>query len=250
MRALVLSDIHANIDALQAVLNAAPAHDMVWDLGDVVGYGGAPNEAVDCMRTLGKVHVRGNHDRVCCGIASSDSFNAVAYKAVQWTRSALTADSLAWLSNMSQGPVMPDGPAVSCVHGSPLDEDDYVIGMGDACAPLLYSQTRITFFGHTHLQGCFSLSDQGWSQPLQRFTRGNDAVQMSLPLDAATRYMVNPGSVGQPRDEDWRAAFALYDDEAMQIEFFRVPYDIAAAQKRIREAGLPGRLASRLSEGR
>jgi len=250
MRALIISDIHANLDALQAVLAAAPAHDVVWDLGDVVGYGALPNESVECMRNLGRVHVRGNHDRVCSGIASSESFNPVAYKAVQWTRAALSAESLAWLTTMPQGPVMPDGPAVSCVHGSPLDEDDYVLGMSDACAPLLYSQTRITFFGHSHVQGCFALDDGKWLHPLPRFAPGNQAVTATLQIAPATRYLINPGSVGQPRDEDWRSAFALYDDSTMTIDFHRIPYDVAAAQKRIRAAGLPARLATRLSEGR
>jgi diadenosine tetraphosphatase ApaH/serine/threonine PP2A family protein phosphatase len=250
MRALILSDIHANIDALDAVLAAAPEHDVVWDLGDVVGYGAAPNESVERIRAMGTVHVRGNHDRVCCGIATSDSFNAVASKAIEWTRAELTADSLIWLRSMAQGPVMPNGPAVSCVHGSPLDEDDYVLGMSDACAPLLYSQTRITFFGHSHVQGCFALGERGWLEPLLKFAHGKQAVHATLQLDPETRYLINPGSVGQPRDEDWRAAFALYDDATMQIDFHRIPYDVDSAQRRIRAAGLPGRLAARLAEGR
>jgi diadenosine tetraphosphatase ApaH/serine/threonine PP2A family protein phosphatase len=263
MRALILSDIHANLDALQAVLEAAPAHDTVWNLGDVVGYGGAPNEAVECVRNLGRVHVRGNHDRVCSGIASSDSFNVVAYKAVQWTRSELTPVSLNWLTSMAQGPVMTNCGSVSCVHGSPLDEDDYVLGMDDAAAPLLYSQTRITFFGHSHIQGCFAHCENAtaensryeflpetMSEPMPRFDHGDQPVHFKLHLRPESRYLINPGSVGQPRDEDWRAAFALYDDEAMEIDFHRVPYDLAAAQNRIRKAGLPARLATRLSEGR
>ena len=136
MRALILSDIHANLDALDAVLAAAPQHDTVWNLGDTVGYGANPNEVIERVKSLGEVSVRGNHDRVCCGLDSLLDFNPIAAQAARWTRTALTPEHVEWLSLLSEGPVMCDGPEVSCVHGSVLDEDQYVMTLRDAWLPL------------------------------------------------------------------------------------------------------------------
>jgi predicted phosphodiesterase len=152
MRALLISDIHANIDALEAVLGAAPEHDVVWNLGDVVGYGAAPNEVIERVRDLGKTFVRGNHDRACCGQLSLEDFNPVASRAARWTRQVLTPEHIDWLQHMVRGPVTPDGPQVSCMHGSYLDEDEYLLSVRDARLPLKQAETRINFFGHTHLQ--------------------------------------------------------------------------------------------------
>ena len=116
MRALLISDIHANIDALDAVLEAAPEHDLVWNLGDVVGYGAAPNEVIECVRGLGEIFVRGNHDRACSGQLSLEDFNPVASRAARWTRQVLTPEHIDWLQHMVRGPITPDGPQVSCMH--------------------------------------------------------------------------------------------------------------------------------------
>ena len=196
MRALILSDIHGNLEALQAVLEAARAlpapFDEVWNLGDAVGYGGSPNEVLDLLRPLATVNVRGNHDRVCCGLSNPNGFNPVARVAALWTRDTLTPDHLEWLREVPQGPVHPaSAPAMTCAHGSPLDE------------------ARRT------------------------------AVHWTLELEEGHRHLINPGSVGQPRDHDWRAAFALYDSEAGTMDFHRVPYDLVAAQGHILLAGLP-----------
>jgi diadenosine tetraphosphatase ApaH/serine/threonine PP2A family protein phosphatase len=249
MRALILSDVHANMQALAAVLSAAPAHDIVWNLGDVVGYGASPNETIVCLRELNSVYVRGNHDRACCGLTPVDEFNPVARQAAEWTTAQLSKSKRAWLRELPQGPVTV-GEGLVCVHGSAADEDVYVMSVPEAVDALqAASGAWIEFFGHTHVQGGFVRSDEGWYIVQPEYGGGNEAEHFDLPLRAGVRYLLNPGSVGQPRDGDWRAGFAVYDDEASAIRFFRVPYDVERAQKKIRAAGLPDRLASRLAAG-
>lgn len=250
MRALILSDIHANLEALEAVQAAAPAHDVVWNLGDLVGYGANPNEVIDEARRLGSVFVRGNHDRACCGMGNVEDFNPVAQRAALWTECVLTGDHREWLRNLSPGPIMPDGPQVSCVHGSPIDEDEYIVTVRDAWPSMHESNTRLTFFGHTHVQGGFATNNDEWFRLSPEYGSRDEADEFELPLRPNARYLLNPGSVGQPRDGDWRAAFALYDDAGMTLTWYRVPYDIRKAQERILLAGLPDRLAFRLRDGR
>jgi len=255
MRVLILSDIHANLEALNAVLEAAPAYDAMWNLGDVVGYGANPNEVIDRVKPLGSVFVRGNHDKVISGGEGLADFNPIAGRAAKWTRCVLSSEHTDWLRHMPAGPIMPDGPEVSCMHGSPLDEDEYVLTVRDAWLPLIKSPTRINFFGHTHLQGGFATNGEEWFRITPQYaSRG--AVEFELPLRQNARYLINPGSVGQPRDGDWRAAFALYECEgeepgaARRVIFYRVPYDVKHAQESIVHAGLPDRLATRLKDGR
>lgn len=251
MRALVISDIHGNFEALEAVLDAAEgAFDAVWNLGDMVGYGASPNEVVDLIRPLAELHVRGNHDRVCCGLTSALGFNPVARTAANWTRNELTPENLAWLRTVPQGPLHPHQPEITCAHGSPLHEDHYILNMRDAWAPLQQMPTAITFFGHTHIQGGFSQKEHDWHELRPRYNARNDPESWAMPIAPGTRHLINPGSIGQPRDCDWRAAFALYDSDAAEIVFHRVPYDVTAAQGRILMAGLPERLAARLRDGR
>ena len=250
MRALVISDIHGNLEALNAVLAAAEPYDALWNLGDVVGYGGSPNEVVDLMRAKAQVNVRGNHDRVCCGLTSAVGFNPVARAAAEWTKKELTGENLAWLKVMPQGPVVPEEPGVTCVHGSPLNEDQYILNIRDAWAPLQQAATAITFFGHTHLQGGFSQKGHEWHEIKMQYRTKNVAESWKMAIPEGTRHLINPGSVGQPRDCDWRAAFVIYDSEAREVVYRRVPYDLTAAQGRILMAGLPERLAARLREGR
>lgn len=264
MRALIVSDIHANLEALEAVLAAAPPHDVVWNLGDVVGYGANPNEVIDESRRLGSVFVRGNHDRACCGLGGIEEFNPVAQRAARWTECVLTGEHREWLRRLAAGPISPDGPTVRCVHGSPLDEDDYVLTVRDAWPVLHESDVRITFFGHTHLQGGFAANGDEWFRLIPQYSRHAPAVgrhaprhdlheepeSFELEIRDSARYLVNPGSVGQPRDGDWRAAFALYDDVRRIVTWYRVPYNLRAAQQSILDAGLPDRLALRLRDGR
>jgi diadenosine tetraphosphatase ApaH/serine/threonine PP2A family protein phosphatase len=250
MRALILSDIHANLEALEAVLAAAPAHDVVWNLGDLVGYGANPNEVIDEAQRQGKVFVRGNHDRACCGMGGIEDFNPIAQRAARWTEGMLTEEHRDWLKQLAAGPIMPDGPQVSCVHGSPADEDEYIVTVRDAWPSLKESATRLTFFGHTHVQGGFATNGDEWFRLTPRYGTRNEGEEFELPLREGARYLLNPGSVGQPRDGDWRAAFALYDDTQRLLTWHRVPYDLREAQQRILGAGLPDRLAARLRDGR
>jgi len=249
MRVLIVSDIHGNLQALEAVLAAAGAFDALWNLGDTVGYGGNPNEVIDLIRPLATVNVRGNHDRVCCGLTSSQGFNPIAAMAADWTHRTLTPENLEWVRSMPQGPVRASSRAM-CAHGSPLHEDHYIISMRDAWSPLQRMSTEITFFGHTHVQGAFSQQAPEWQEIRPLFNSQDDSEEFSIDVPVGSRHLINPGSVGQPRDGDWRAAFALYDNAVERVTFHRIPYDVAGAQQAIRSARLPDRLASRLSTGR
>ncbi len=263
MRALILSDIHANLEALTAVLDAAAGMwDQLWNLGDMVGYGGSPNEVIELMRPLETLVLRGNHDRVCCGLTSPNAFNPTARQAALWTRNELSPENLAWLREVPQGPLYPEDGNATCAHGSPLDEDQYILNMRDAWSPLQQMRTPYTFFGHTHIQGGFSQQDHEWHELRPNFhppnldatgaypADANRAISWTVALPPGTRHLLNPGSVGQPRDRDWRAAFAIFSSDDATITFHRVPYDLVASQGRILMAGLPERLAARLREGR
>jgi predicted phosphodiesterase len=248
MRALVISDIHSNLEALNAVLAAAPPHDVIWNLGDVVGYGASPNEVIDCVQPLGTLVVRGNHDRACGGLDALD-FSRQALLAIQWTASVLSGDHLEWLRSLAAGPATPGESAVSCVHGSPRDEDEYLLTLDDALPSLLAASSRITFFGHTHRQVAFASNGDEQFCLRPDYDLPAQPEFSELRLRDGARYLLNPGSVGQPRDCDWRAAFALFDDEQSLFTWHRVPYDMAEAQRRIRSAGLPDALAYRLGQG-
>ncbi|MFB3915853.1 MAG: metallophosphoesterase [Terriglobales bacterium] len=251
MRILLLSDIHGNLEALEAALDAAPAYDRLINLGDVVGYGGSPNEVIQRVRDLGAINIRGNHDKACSGLSDLEDFNPIAALAAYWTRQVLTPENLEWLRALPEGPVRRrDIPGVQFVHGSPLDEDEYMIGVHDALESLVMSPVAITFFGHTHLQGGFSLQG-GAAEEVRPGIGLSDAVaRRNITLLPNTRYAINPGSVGQPRDGDWRAGFALFNTATNTITFYRIPYDIQSAQQRILDARLPERLAARLAVGR
>jgi predicted phosphodiesterase len=255
MRVLILSDIHANLEALNAVLAAAGEWDALWNLGDMVGYGASPNQVLDKIRPLATLTVRGNHDRVCSGLTSSLAFNPTARTAAKWTLEHLNAENLVWLRTLPQGPLQPEQqspaePLVTLAHGSPLNEDQYIMTMRDAWAPLQQMTTAITFVGHTHIQGGFSQKEHDWHELRPRYHSRNDADTWTMPIPPGTRNLINPGSVGQPRDCDWRAAFAIYDSQQREVIYHRVPYDLRRAQSRILMARLPERLAARLREGR
>jgi diadenosine tetraphosphatase ApaH/serine/threonine PP2A family protein phosphatase len=246
MRALVVSDIHGNLQALEAVLSAAGEVDQLWNLGDAVGYGGNPNEVIEVLRARAQVNVRGNHDRVCAGLTSSHGFNPVAAQAAMWTQATLTQENLEWLKAVPKGPVATEANAI-CVHGSPIDEDHYILSMRDAWLPLQRMPAPVAFFGHTHVQGAFLQNGADWEE-MQALC--DESGRSELPIREGTRVLVNPGSVGQPRDRDPRAGFAIFSSAERLVTFRRVAYDVAGAQAAIREAGLPERLAQRLEAGR
>ena len=251
MRILLLSDIHSNLEALEACLAAAPAHDRVLNLGDVVGYCASPNEVTARVRALGDVFVRGNHDKAVGGIDNVESFNPVAGLAALWNREHLVDEHITWVRALPKGPVtIADLPEVQLVHGAPDDEDRYVVNVQDAISTLATSEVAITFFGHTHIQGLFRMR-AGFAEPVYpEYASIAKAETWSMELETGTTYMINPGSVGQPRDGDWRAAFAIFDTDARTITFCRTPYDLRSAQERIFAANLPPRLATRLAAGR
>lgn len=252
VRLLLVSDIHGNLEALEACLDAAPEHDSVANLGDVVGYGASPNEVVEIVRGMAPINVRGNHDRCCCGLEDTTNFNPIAADAALWTRGELSDRNLDWLRELPSGPLCDaDWDGVQFVHGSPLEEDEYIASEYSASAALAVSPFHLTFFGHTHIQGAFARHRQGAEAvPLERLNSASRAQVSRIKLNKALKYLVNPGSVGQPRDRDRRAAFALYDSKKHEIFFYRVPYDIKRAQERILQAGLPEGLALRLEDGR
>ena len=256
MRLLLLSDIHANIEALEACLAVAPGYDMVVSLGDVVGYNAAPNEVCARVRALGSISVRGNHDRACAGLMELDSFNALAASITRWTQGVLLPDNLDWLSSLPKGPVRIRAlRGVEFVHGSPRDEDEYLLNWFQASTSFQAPghPGRIVF-GHTHVQGGFMLGDGLTRAITPKFAKSDGLVEFRMTLAPGARYLINPGAVGQPRDGDWRAAFALYEgwdeDEPAKVTFYRVPYAIEKAQQRIVSAGLPAELAMRLKLGR
>ena len=251
MRILVLSDIHANLQALEACLEAAPAYDKVFNLGDIVGYGANPNEVTEKSRQLGNVFVRGNHDKACAGLISLEDFNPIAGLAVLWTQRQLTPGTLEFLRGLPAGPISPLN-GLKCVHGSARDEDEYVLVAREAYGLLAEADVPLTLFGHTHIQCGFCIEEKNHlGQVLvPNYASAQGTQEFQIYLKPGAKYMINPGSVGQPRDNDRRAAFLLYDHGEASITFYRVPYNVPAAQKKIRAAGLPERLAERLAEGR
>jgi predicted phosphodiesterase len=251
LRILLLSDIHSNVEALDACLAAAPPTDAIINLGDIVGYGASPNEVTKRVRDLGGIFVRGNHDKVVAGIDSVESFNPIAGVAALWNREQLTSEHLAWLRVLPKGPVrMSEISGVQYVHGAPDDEDRYVVTLEDAALQLRQSSANITFFGHTHIQGAFLLRDGLVQAVRPAYATVGKQETWDLHLESGLNYMINPGSIGQPRDGDWRAAFAVFDSAPRIVTFFRVPYELRVAQGKILEAGLPAQLATRLAAGR
>jgi predicted phosphodiesterase len=251
VRILLLSDIHSNLDALEASLAAAQPHDLVVNLGDIVGYGACPNEVIDRARALGSHFVRGNHDKAAAGLMDLKDFNPIAGLAALWTRDHLRPENLEWLRSLPQGPIqLPDFPDIQFVHGSPIDEDEYVVTLHDALAPLSTQMPPITFFGHTHLQGAFSFKTAAGDAHRPAYRTVGQSEVYEMPLKRGSRYLINPGSVGQPRDGDWRAAFAIFDTDAWAVTYQRTPYNLKSSQERILAANLPQRLATRLAAGR
>ncbi len=255
MRLLVLSDIHANLEAMEACLAAAPAHDLVVNLGDVVGYNASPNEVCERVRALGGTVVRGNHDRACTGLIDLSEFNLVAAMSARWTSIALDNHHLNWLRSLPQGPARLDQvPGVEFVHGSPRDEDEYLLNVSTANANFQEpDHADVMMFGHTHVQGGFVQQEDETYPFLPNYESTDGPAESTLTLMPGERYLINPGSVGQPRDGDWRAAFALYENNGSapgQVTFYRVPYNVKEAQDRIIAASLPERLALRLATGR
>jgi diadenosine tetraphosphatase ApaH/serine/threonine PP2A family protein phosphatase len=247
MRYLVLTDIHANLEALEACVTDARARtfDRTLVLGDLVGYGGDPNAVVERVQALQPTAiVRGNHDKVACGLEQADGFNAVAKSAARWTLDVLTPAHRDWLCALPEGPTVVDEVIEIC-HGSPFDEDAYIFDELDAVRALKVSSRPLCLFGHTHYPVTFELSAESFD------TVGSaNASESQVQLKPGSKYLLNPGSVGQPRDGDPRAGYAIVDTTLHRVELFRLAYAIEEAQAKVLKAGLPEVLAQRLAVGR
>jgi predicted phosphodiesterase len=240
MRIAVLSDIHSNLAALDAVREDLPPVDEIWVLGDIVGYGPQPNEVVRSLQEMGARSVLGNHDGAAIGTVDANDFNPDAQTAVEWTGEQLDANSRAYLGTLPEVRVSGD---VTAVHGSPRDPIwEYITSTSTAAANLSHFETWLCLFGHTHLPTIFRAND------------GRMEIVGAEPGDPiridARRALINPGSVGQPRDGIPASAYAILDDREATAEFRRVEYDIGRTQRLMQQAGLPPRLADRLSWGR
>ncbi len=240
MRFAILSDIHANLEALEAVLADARAQACTHFvcLGDVVGYNANPSECVKIIQELECPVVKGNHDEQASIVTSTEGFNELAEEAIDWTRNHLSADDKAWLADLRLTRQVRDFTIVHATLDTP-DQWGYVFNDLDASASFTYQHTSLCFFGHTHWPTAFVRDDD-----VRRIAVGQ------IVLTAGKKYFINPGSVGQPRDRDWRAAYCIFDTDRQVVEQRRVEYDLETTQKKIRQAGLPDRLADRLSVGR
>ena len=240
MRLALLSDIHANLEALDAVLADARERRCTQFvcLGDVVGYNANPRECVARIRELDCPVVKGNHDEEATLSTSSEHFNELAERAIEWTRNTLTEQDKEWLRGL---PLQKRAHDFTIVHAT-LDTPGqwgYVFSNLDAAASFTYQRTALCFFGHTHVPMVF-VRDQGVRQQRIEHVR----------IEPGKKYFINVGSVGQPRDGNWRAAYSIYDDTNNLVELVRVKYDVATAQKKILKASLPQLLAERIAIGR
>ncbi len=245
LKYLVISDVHANLEALDAVLAAAAGrYDHALVLGDLVGYGADPNAVIARVRSLAAAtFIRGNHDKVGAGLENTDGFNYLARQAIEWTAHELTPPHHDWLAALPQGPVIVDDVVEIC-HGTPFDEDVYIFDDLDAMRALHVARRPLCLFGHTHVVAAFHLAGELQTVDHLRVAR------IIVPADGGARLLVNCGAVGQPRDGDPRAAFGMLDTATRTLTLERVEYDIGAAQAKIVGAGLPDVLAQRLAVGR
>ncbi len=239
----VIGDIHANLEALNAVVADARANDVTDFIcvGDVVGYNADPRACIEVIRDLGALTVRGNHDHCCSYDVSLDDFQPLAASVIAWTRRQLSEADIEWLKALPLSRIIyPAG--VTVVH-STLDMPDrwgYVFDLLDAEAHFSYQTTPVCFHGHTHVPVSFEKGSQ--------IVRGD--ITNRIKVAFGTKYFINVGSVGQPRDGDPRSSYVIYQPKTKEIEFRRVPYDIETAAAKVIEAGLPQRLADRLKSGR
>ena len=243
MRAAIITDIHANLAGLRVVLDriADLRADTILCLGDVVGYNPWPNECVSIIRDMSIRCVMGNHDRVAAGLQEPDHFNAMAREAILWTRHVLSDEHREFLSRLPDRIAFDESTIL--VHGSPRDPDEYILTTSCARENTQFMEERlgtsVCFFGHTHVTGVFDRAQDGWID-----------TDEGVVLRSGNAYLVNPGSVGQPRDGDPRSSFLVYDTEGRAARFYRIPYDIGSVQEAIAQEGLPAHLGQRLFLGR
>ncbi len=241
MRYAIVSDVHSNLEALRAVLDRIPVADGLFCLGDTVGYGPNPNECVALVRERATWAVLGNHDVAAVDGHGLAYFNQNARTALEWTRSVLDTENLAWLDGLSYEVRMPD---YLLVHGAPVEYFNYILDKSAASAAFAATDAPLIFVGHTHIADYYALGSDGTLDHAFRQSGGR------LDLAEGTRYIVNAGSVGQPRDLNPDASFAFYDPEACCVVWERVAYPLEDTQAKMSEAQLPEALVRRLSAGR
>lgn len=243
MRSAILADIHANLEALTAVLGDIEQKggvDEYWCLGDIVGYGPEPHACIELLRRYNHVAVAGNHDRGAIGKLGMNQFNPHAQIALAWTAEHLTEEDSGYLGSL---PLTLDIDEFLLAHGSPADPLlEYVTSTGIATRNFAFLRSPFCLVGHSHVPAVFM--EESGTAAARSFSPG-----VGLVL-GKSRMVINPGSVGQPRDGDPQAAYAIYDSESGVIRLYRVPYDIEATYQRIMQTGLPLHLAIRLKEGR
>ena len=241
MKYAIISDLHANLEALTTVLAAIEETgvDQIVCLGDVVGYNASPNECVEIVRAREIPTICGNHDAVACGIEEPWGFNPVALQAALWTRETLTEDNLTWLKDLPDTLLFEDFLAV---HGAPVNRDTYLFSWEDILPHVAHVEDQgalLCFFGHTHCPGIFSTDGLYTVDDDSKFALGDNKL-----------FFINPGSVGQPRDCDPRASFGLLDTDTQEFELVRLDYPLEEAALRVVDSGLPPFLAERLARGR
>ncbi|RMF97477.1 MAG: metallophosphoesterase [Candidatus Schekmanbacteria bacterium] len=245
MKIAIISDIHSNLEAFESVLKKIEKidADSIYCLGDIVGYNANPNECVEIIREREIPSLMGNHDRVACGIEEPIFFNPVAREAVLWTRGELSQKNRDFLCQLPEK--MNISNEILCVHGSPRDADEYIFGEATAEKCLNYLEDyeigiKICFFVHTHFKAAYSTANISPSE----------GSKIKFHLKENYIYLINPGSVGQPRDRDWRASFVVFDSEKKLITYYLEEYDVEKTAEKIRKKELPLYLAERLFEGK
>jgi len=240
MRFAIFADIHANLEALQAVLADAHKNDCTHYicLGDIVGYNANPHECLEIVRKLGCPVVKGNHDEQAHLKEELTGFNAMAEEAINWTRTHLTEEDKQWLADLRFVRQVRDFTIVHATLDTPQNWG-YVFNQLDATASFNYQHTNLCFYGHTHAPRAYVRDQSVRAIPFDK-----------LKIEPGKKYFLNVGSVGQPRDGDWRASYAIYKVEEQTVELHRLEYDLFTAQEKIVEAGLPQRLADRLAVGK
>lgn len=244
MRTAIISDIHSNLPALESVLARIDTLDCdrIICCGDIVGYAAHPNEVVEKVRDLAAITIRGNHDMALLDPREAETFNKYAREAIFWSRGTLTQENIEYLRSLRDQEQIDD---IILAHGSLLDPNEYVFSPFQAARSLEIAPCRNTAVGHTHYPEVYRF------EPSTGLCRDIIASEGEIELEEGYRYLINAGSVGQPRDGDWRAAFAVYDDSGSgKVEIHRVEYDVHSTTEKIKEVGLPTLLADRLFEGR